>query len=267
MNASTLERKSFHRIKGQEGFIFIDDGGDGEIPVIFSHSFGGDATHWKHQLEHLRPSRRAIAFDFRGHGRSDKSSNNRFSAEALAGDIAAVAESLDIAQFILVGHSMGGSAAIAYANSHPTRVMGLVLVGTPGKTPTEISKPVASALESENYQKVMDDYMKQLMEGARPVVSSLVTDGVSKLSRETSISIIRALFEFDPIDMLNRFTNPKLIISTTREAEQPNALYHQVAGTPYKIIEGTSHWPQLDKPDEFNKIIDQFLTEVNFKNQ
>src|SRR3990170_3919514 len=161
MNASTLERKSSHRIKGQEGFIFIDDGGEGEIPVIFSHSFGGDTSHWKHQLEHLRISRRAIAFDFRGHGRSDKSPNNRFTAEALSGDIAAVVEGLDLEQFILVGHSMGGSAAIAYANSHPTRVMGLVLVGTPGKTPSEISKPIIDSLESENYQKIMDDYMKQ----------------------------------------------------------------------------------------------------------
>ena len=267
MNASTLERKSSHRIKGQEGFIFIDDGGEGEIPVIFSHSFGGDTSHWKHQLEHLRISRRAIAFDFRGHGRSDKSPNNRFTAEALSGDIAAVVEGLDLEQFILVGHSMGGSAAIAYANSHPTRVMGLVLVGTPGKTPLEISKPIIASLESENYQKIMNDYMKQLVDGAHPTVSSLVKDGVNKLSRETSITIIRALFEFDPIDMLNRFSNPKLIISTTQEGQQPNALYHQVAGTPYKIIDGTSHWPQLDKPHEFNKILDQFFTEVNSKNQ
>ena len=57
-------------IKGSAGNIFVDDGGDGDIPVLFVHSFGGSTTHWQYQLEPLRGSRRAIAMDMRGHGRS-----------------------------------------------------------------------------------------------------------------------------------------------------------------------------------------------------
>lgn len=266
MKTSTLEHKS-NRIQGQEGFIYIDDGGVGNVPVIFLHSFGGSTSHWKDQLDHLRASRRAIAFDFRGHGNSDSSSMSVYTSEALAGDIAAVVDSLDLERFILVGHSMGGSAAVAYADTHPVRVAGLVLAGTPGKTPEEISKAVVSALESDAYQKVMDDYMKQLLQDAAPQVSSVVNEGVKKLSRKTTIKITQALFEFDPIDKIKKYPGPKFIISTSNEVRQPNALSGQLPGVPCKIINGASHWLQLDKPQEFNKILDDLLAQIDRHNK
>ena len=262
MDTSTLELNRSNRIKGEAGFLFIDDGGSGDIPVVFLHSFAGNTTHWKNQLKHLREGRRAIAFDFRAHGKSDSSSTHSYSAEALAGDVAAVVDSLDLGRFILVGHSQGGSAAIAYADTHPTRVAGLVLVSTPGKSPEEISKPVISSLESSSYQKVMDDYMKQLVEGAKPEVSAQVNEDVKKLSKPASISFIKGLFEFDPTEMITRYSGPKLIVATSGEGKQPNALVNQAPKIPKKIIDGTSHWPQLDKPEEFNRLLDEFLKEI-----
>src|SRR5688572_5780571 len=149
-----------NKIKGEEGYIFVDDGGTGNLPVVFTHSFGGDVSHWTNQLSHIRVTHRAIALDFRGHGKSDASLTSHYTAEALANDIVAIVDGLDIDKFVLVGHSMGGSAAIAYTDLHPNRVAGLVLAGTPGKTPVEISSQVVASLESDKYQQVMDDYME-----------------------------------------------------------------------------------------------------------
>jgi pimeloyl-ACP methyl ester carboxylesterase len=80
-------------IKGKFGYLFVDDGGEGEIPVLFAHSFGGSTTHWQNQLEHLRKDRRAIAFDFHSHGRSDSIASD-YSIQSFADDIATVADSL-----------------------------------------------------------------------------------------------------------------------------------------------------------------------------
>src|SRR5687768_16682277 len=123
MNSATAEQ---NKIQGEEGYIFVDDGGSGSIPVVFTHSFGGDASHWINQLSHMREMRRAVALDFRGHGKSDASLNSHFTAEALANDIVAIVDGLDLEKFVLVGHSMGGSAAVAYADSHANRVAGLI---------------------------------------------------------------------------------------------------------------------------------------------
>lgn len=262
----TIRIKRTNKIQGQDGHIFVDDGGSGDLPIVFTHSFGGDATHWNNQLAHLRSSRRAVAFDFRSHGKSDSSNASSYTAEALAGDIAAVVDNLDLEKFVLVGHSMGGSAAIAYADTHPNRVAGLVLTGTPGKTPEEISKPVITSLQSDAYQKVMDEYMKQLTGNAKPEVSAKVNAGVTKLSKETSISIIRSAFAFDPIDKLERYKGPVLIIYTPNEKKQPNSLHNQVPGVPSRMIEGASHWTQLDKPELFNDILDEFLKKVSKQN-
>ena len=254
--------KPVNRIKGPACFLYVEDKGTGGLPVVFAHSFGGNTTHWKNQIEHLQSTRRVIAFDFRGHGKSDLPIDNNYSAEALAKDIAAIADSLGLDRFVLVGHSMGGSAAIAYAGSHSERLSGLVLEGAPGKSPAQQSNQIISALESDDYQKVMDDYMKQLLAGARPAVASEINDGVKRISRENSVRIVKAMFEFDPIPELRKFNGPKLIIATTREVEQPNSLPKLNPEVPRKTIEGTSHWIQLDKPDEFNKALDDFLKSI-----
>ncbi|HEX6227652.1 MAG TPA: alpha/beta hydrolase [Chryseolinea sp.] len=259
MDHATVEGR---KLKGEAGSLFVDDGGSGYPTIIFTHSFGGDSSHWIHQLSHLRSRHRAIAFDFRGHGSSAKPEQLKYTAEALANDIVAVADELDIDKFVLVGHSMGGSANIAYADSHPQRVLAMVLAGTPGKTPDEISRPVVASLQSEAYEKVMKDYMDRLVTDATPRVAEKVSKGVNLLSRETSTAIIKSLFEFDPIEKLLRFAGPKLIISTATELKQPNSLASQVPSLSTELIEGTSHWTQLDKPGEFNDILDRFLARM-----
>jgi pimeloyl-ACP methyl ester carboxylesterase len=259
MNSATAER---NKIQGEEGYIFVDDGGSGNLPVVFTHSFGGDVSHWTNQLSHIRKTRRALALDFRAHGKSGASLDSHFTAESLANDIVAIVDGLDIDKFVLVGHSMGGSAAIAYADSHANRVAGLVLAGTPGKTPAEISSQVVASLQSDKYQQVMDDYMETLVTSAKAEVATKVKEGVKKLSRETSIKIIQAAFEFDPIDKIKRYNGPKLIIQTSNEQKLPNSLHNQVPGVPAKVIDGTSHWPQMDKHEIFNQILDDFLRKM-----
>jgi pimeloyl-ACP methyl ester carboxylesterase len=134
MNSTIIEQKHTSRIKGPEGFLYVEDGGTGDIPVVFLHSFGGSTEHWNNQREHLETTRRVVAFDFRGNGRSDPAAENRYNPEALADDLAAVADSLKLERFVLVGHSMGGAVAVAYTAAHRERVAGLVLAGAPGKS-------------------------------------------------------------------------------------------------------------------------------------
>jgi len=249
-------------LKGPAGNLFVSDGGAGGIPVVFLHSFGGSTKHWENQLEHLRAERRAIAIDLRGHGQSQAPDNYQYDIDALASDLSAVVDSLKLNKFILVGHSQGGATAIAYAGRHPERIAGLLLTGTPGKTPGDQSKPIITALESDQYAVVMEDYLKKLLTDAKPSTSTLEREGMNKLSKETSISIIKSVFRYDPLPDLRNYPGPKLIVSKAGE-EQPNSLHNYFPGIPYKTVEGTSHWIQLDKPDEFNAILDEFLSTVD----
>src|SRR5262245_3257755 len=58
-------------LEGPVGRLHVDDGGQGEPAVVFVHAFGGSTEQWSEQLAYVRKTRRAIALDLRGHGRSD----------------------------------------------------------------------------------------------------------------------------------------------------------------------------------------------------
>lgn len=247
-------------IKAPMGSIYYEDNGQGGLPIVFVHSFGGSTLHWLTQVEHLQKGRRVITLDLRGHGRSDAPNKMNYDVESLASDIAAVVDSLNINRFVLVGHSMGGAAVIAYAGAHPERVAGLLMAGTSGKSSEQEAKPILYSLDKD-YENVMEEYTKQLLTDAKPAVEALVAEGMKHLSKETSITIIKAIFEFDPLIMLNNYTGPKLIVSTPDE-NQPNALNKQMPKIPNKVMTGTSHWMQMDKPEEFNQVLDEFLKTV-----
>jgi pimeloyl-ACP methyl ester carboxylesterase len=118
------------------------------------------------------------------------------------------------------------------------------------------------ALKTDAYQNVMDKYMNGLLENAQPEVNSTVSREFQKISKETSISIIESLFKYDPLPDLKAYKGPVLIISSARENTLPNTLYSQMPDIEHKTIEGTGHWTQLDKPEEFNQILDDFLKKV-----
>ena len=244
-------------LAGPAGQLYVDDGGAGGLPVLLVHSYAGSSAHWKAQLAHLRARRRALAMDLRGHGRSSAPSDGDYSVPALAGDIAALADALELRRFVLVGHSMGGSAAAAYAGEHPGRLAGLVLVGTPGKSSAEQAQQVMGALRAD-YDKVTAGYWNSLLEGAEPPVREPLEAGMRGMDREASLAMIGAVFDFDPLPALNRYPGPKLIIDT-QHGDAPTALHRQLPDVSRKVIMGTSHWPQLDKPQDFNRMLDEFL--------
>jgi pimeloyl-ACP methyl ester carboxylesterase len=247
-------------IKGPAGKLNVDDGGTGGLPVVFLHSFAGDTSHWSGQFSHLRETRRAVAIDLRGHGKSDAPANGDYSVEAMAGDVDAVINNLGLTRFVLVGHSMGGSVAIAYAADHPDKVAGLVLASAGGKVPTDQAEKIVDAL-SANFDKVYNEYWNQLLVGAKPDVLEKLNAGKSAMKPDAALAIIKAIFAFDPVAALNKYPGPKLAIVTPKN-NTPADLQVLIKDLPHKEITGTSHWLHMDKPDEFNKILDEFLNSL-----
>jgi pimeloyl-ACP methyl ester carboxylesterase len=244
-------------IAGPAGQLYVDDGGGGGLPVLLVHSFAGSSAHWKAQLAHLRRRRRALAMDLRGHGRSDAPASGDYGVPALAEDIQAVAEALELTRFVLVGHSMGGAAASAYVGRYSGQVAGLALAGSPGKSSASEAQKIMGALHAD-YDKVMAGYWNSLLEGAEPPVRELLEAGMRSVGREASLAMIGAIFDFDPLPALQRYSGPMLIIDTPH-GDSPTALHRQLPDVSRKVIEGTSHWPHLDKPQEFNRLLDEFL--------
>lgn len=245
-------------ITGPAGELYVDDAGSGSgVPMLFVHSYAGTHAHWAAQLSHVRPRRRAVAMDMRGHGQSDRPPDGDYSVPSLAADIGAVADAMEMRRFVLVGHSLGGAAAAAYAGGNPRRVAGLVLVGTPGRAAPEQARQVMGALRAD-YDKTMTGYWASLLQDAQPEVRETLDAGMRSVGREASMAIIGAVFDYDPLPALAIYEGPRLIIDTPH-GDGPTALHNQVPDIARKVIAGTSHWPHMDKPQEFNRLLDEFL--------
>jgi pimeloyl-ACP methyl ester carboxylesterase len=263
--ACTDRAMSPTRVNGAAGTLAVNDGGRGDPPVVLVHSLAGNSAQWAGQLEHLRPNHRAIALDLRGHGASEAPKDHDYSIPAMARDIEAVVDMLGLRKFILVGHSMGGGAALAYAGSHPDRVAGLLLVDPIGdgtQIPSAEAKGFLEGFEA-NYDTAIQNYWTTIA-GPDSAIKGRLLNDLRATPKETVLPVLRSVMQFDLKPALGRYAGPKLSIVTPYN-DQPFSLHRLGTGFPHRVVTGTGHWIQLDKPDEFNRIMDEFLTTVSGK--
>jgi len=118
-------------------------------PVVFLHSLLMDSSMWQYQMLHLAEhGYRAIAYDRRGHGRSDDPGGG-YDYDTLADDLAAVLHALKVTQATLVGHSMGGGEIVRYITRYgDDRVSQIALVGSTVPT-LDVDSQAAAAVLAE----------------------------------------------------------------------------------------------------------------------
>ena len=242
--------------------LYADDGGAGDpLPVVFLHSLAGNASQWSAQLEHLRPKRRAVALDWRGHGRSGAPSDGDYAVPAAAADVREAAERLGLGRFVLVGHSGGGLVALQHAADHPERVAGLLLVDPSGdfrKVPAEQMDSLLAALGSEAYAATVEQYWQFILTGADPAARERVMADLRATPKETVVGFFEAARGYDPLPALRSYKGPMLSVVTPIN-DEPFSLHNLGIGLPHATFAGTGHWLHMDKPEEFNRTLDGFL--------
>src|SRR5229473_6346049 len=190
------ERYSF--VRGGAGRLRVSDRGEGGVSVVLVHGLGSELETWRPVLDRLRRSRRAVAYDQRGHGQSEAA--GEYSIAALAGDLARVVEELGLPRFWLAGHSFSGTVVSAYAAEHPEKLAGAVYVDAVG----DVSR---SASEMKQYYREHDagmtperlqaSYGEMLGPIARPATRTAVLASVARMDLRAFAPLRRDMAEFD----------------------------------------------------------------------
>ena len=97
------------------------------LPVVCVHGYTSSAEAFNAVARRLEDRAHLVAMDVRGHGESAWSPDGAYQYADQAGDLAALVDRLGIERFVLIGTSMGGIIAMAYASQHPQRLRGLIL--------------------------------------------------------------------------------------------------------------------------------------------
>ena len=251
------------RIAGPAGKLAVDDGGSGPA-VVFLHSLAGNAGQWAAQLEHVRATRRAVAVDLRGHGRSEPPADGEYRIGGQVADVAVVVDALGLDRFALVGHSFGAGVALEYAAARAERVTHLVVadpIGDGTGTPEAEIRPFLEALESPAYTETIEGYWSSIAGSDGAVLERLLAD-LRATPRDTVVRGLHAVMAYDPKPALAALRTPTLAIVTPAN-DFPYSMHRLGSGLPQRVIEGTGHWLQIERPAEFNRILDQFLGRQN----
>jgi len=248
-------------VQGRQGRLHLDDGGSGGTPVLFVHGNGGNRTQWAAQLRHLRAGRRAVAFDLRGMGESEIARNGDYSVEGFAEDVAAVADALGLGRFVLVGHSYGGAVVAAYAGKHPDRLAGLVFADVAGdirNSPPAQAEALRRGLLPENYEDFTGRWFEGILVKGTDATKEAVFQSLRATRPEVFIAATTRLYTFDPVAALSPYRGPRLHIASFL-ADNPVAIHRAFKDMPVRVVPNASHWLMMDQPEEFNRILDEFL--------
>lgn len=247
------------------------DSADG-LTLLMIHGFPLNSSMWELQMEDLATMARLIAPDLRGHGFSDPAAGP-YSMEMLAKDCAGLLDRLAIETPVIVcGHSMGGYVAFEFCRRYPERVAGLILVGTrPGADSAEGKagrEKTAESVRTEGPQVVVKTMLPKLFAPATYESDQEVVEFVEDMMTHTSANgMIGALLAMrdrpDSTPDLADLDIPVLIIHGADDKLIPpseaHAMHEAFPDSQLVIIPGAGHLPNLERPDEFNDAVVDFL--------
>jgi pimeloyl-ACP methyl ester carboxylesterase len=250
--------------------------GRGAPPLAFVHGFLCSHEDWRLQLKELKQKHEVVACDLRGHGKTP-GRPHECSIEHFGGDVIALANSLDLPPFILIGHSMGCRVVLEANRIAPERVAGIVLIdgSRAGSGDPDAAEAAARAqIEKNGYKAWAEELFRQMFFKPTPASERLVQRAVRQ-SVEIGAALWPRLARWDAATLepaLAAVRAPALVIqSTTRNAQGQRApmqpgqtspylelLKENVPGVKIEILAGLGHFAQLEAPKRFNRLIAEF---------
>ncbi len=239
--------------------------------VVFVHGLGGSLATWSLNLPAFAARFRICAFDLVGAGGSAKPAID-YSVPALAGFLARFLDALGPAwqRASIVGHSLGGAVALAFAGSHPGRVERLVLVDSAGLGP-EIDHTVVDLMRSEPTLENLRAELARFF--ANPglvqlaLVEQLYQQRMQPGAQEALASTANAAFEdgqqrIDLRDTLGGLHIPVLVIWGEADAVIPVAHAQgarRASQSRLEVFADCGHCPHVERADAFNELVQSFL--------
>jgi len=263
--------------------------GERGTPIILIHGFASSSVTWYRNRDELARDHRVYTPDLKGWGLTDKPSDGDYSMLAQAHHLNSFMRALEIEQAVLVGHSMGGAIAVHMAVEYPQVVRGIVLIDPAGARPFPYLWLVSRVMDVpplRRWAKLCAD----LVVTHEPLMSMGMPGAYynpDNLTDEMRAALLAPYRTHGFVDALIAFTRdvrytrlheraaqvncPTLIIWGEHDAVLPasDGQYFQesIGNSRLVIVREAAHLPHEEKPDEVNRLIREFVAELDSRSR
>ena len=254
---------------------YQDYGTAGKTPMLCVHG-GAASGHWFDFVAgDFNADHHVLAIDQRGHGDSAWAPAAEYTYERYAGDLDEFAAKLDLRDFVLIGHSMGGAVALTYAALHPGRLAKLVIVDTTlHMTPDRIAKLREVGTRPGRTYATREEFVSRFR--LRPADSSAVPEVLRHLAGHAAQQNPDGTWghKFDrdvyavreSVDGLPHWSNiriPSLLVKGGRSSRiSPDIVAEVQKRAPqveFAEVPDSDHHVTLDNPAGFTRAVNAFL--------
>lgn len=247
--------------------IHYKETGTGDTALILVHGWLGNAEWWEDQKEYFKNKYHIVQMDLAGHGKSDKSRKN-WSSEQYAEDIKAVAKQIDSKDIILVGHSMSGAYVLEAALKIPN-LKSVILVDTLKNLdetfPMEQVEEVLFVHYRNDFKNAVENILPQFLfvEKTPETVKERVQKEFLQNTGEMAIELLIPLYKTDFRKAASQIKVPVRAINSDASPTNADANRQYLQDFDYVNISDVGHYPMLEKPQEFNILLENILEQTN----
>jgi pimeloyl-ACP methyl ester carboxylesterase len=261
--------------------IYYDETGQG-TPILFIHEFAGDHRSWHLQTHHFAGGWRCIAWSARGYPPSDCPEDQAlYGQDFFNRDAIAVLDAAGVGKAHVVGLSMGGYTALMLAASHPERVISCVAAGAgsgalKATRAQFIEESLARAAEFDRQGRIDAERYglgpaRVQLQSKHPIAWRMFVEHLAEHPAHAAAKTLRSIQAgraslYDLERELKGIAAPVLLL--VGDEDEPcldvNLWMKRLMPTArLALLPGSGHAINLEEPELFNRLVEQFIVEVD----
>jgi len=254
----------------EEPVVYLKTG-NGDLALVFVHCWSCDKSYWKGLLEHFSKNYTVYAIDLAGHGESGLGRVD-WTIENYGKDVKAVIEKESaeggLGDVILIGHSMGGAVVLSAALHIGDKVKALIGIDTYHEIELKYSEEEINEFCSP-FEKDFTNTTKQFVKGmffenADSNIVEMISSDMSSAPPVVALASLRDFLKFDEAANFNKINVPIRFINSDKYPTNTEAANRHIKDFDLKIINGVGHFLMLEKPEEFNNMLEETINNLNY---
>ncbi len=255
------------------GLSITDYEGTGQ-PLIFIHAYPLCSRMWDEQVKYFKDKYRVITYDIRGLGYSNELDDYQFTMEDLVNDLFNIIDHLKLEKVIACGLSMGGYILLRALVRDQQKFSSVILADTKSEDDSNEAllnrSNAVIKIKSGKKDEFLEDFLKKLLSDdgykdqkkrdyVRMMMSWMDIKGLCS-------AMIAIATRTNTFYQLKDIKTPVLVIAGREDIPTPviHSFYlkEELPDSRFKVIEKAGHLSNLEKPEEFNKSIEEFLQKL-----